>query len=142
MVQSTDFIRNHEARYAVEYFKQIEIVCKQLGFEFRGRNSTKDNRRAPDFVNSLMNDSYALFKTYIGRAINSAGLDNSIPFVHEMRQNTGLVYDLMELWRTIADYSVIQTLEQLNAKNKNHITSRILTRQCRPTRQFSLSLTN
>ncbi|MDG7000214.1 MAG: CRISPR-associated endonuclease Cas1 [Nitrososphaerota archaeon] len=42
MVQSTDFIRNHEARYAVEYFKQIGIVCKELGFEFRGRNSTKN----------------------------------------------------------------------------------------------------
>ncbi len=37
-----------------------------------------------------------------------------------MRKNTGLVYDLMELWRTNSDYSVIQTLEQLNRKDKNH----------------------
>ena len=120
MPQPTDFSRNHEARYAVEYFKQISIVCKELGFDFRGRNSTKNNSKAPDFVNALMNYSYALLKTYIRRAINSIGLDNSIPFMHDLRRNTGLVYDLMELWRINADYSVIQTLEQLNRKDKNH----------------------
>jgi CRISPR-associated protein Cas1 len=37
-----------------------------------------------------------------------------------MGMNRGLVYDLMELWRTNSDYSVIQTLEQLNARDKNH----------------------
>lgn len=120
MPQSTDFIRNHEARYAVEYFKQIATVCNELGFEFRGRNSTKNNSRAPDFVNALVNYSYALLKTYVRRAINSIGLDNSIPFLHDMRRNTGLVYDLMELWRVNSDYSVIQTLEQLNRRDKNH----------------------
>ena len=91
MPQPTDFSRNHEARYRVEYIKQIAIVCKELGFEFRCRNSTKNNSKAPDFVNALMNYSYALLKTYIRRAINSIGLDNSIPFLHDMRRNTGLV---------------------------------------------------
>jgi hypothetical protein len=37
-----------------------------------------------------------------------------------MGKSTGLVYDLMELWRTNSDYAVIQTLEQLNSKDKNH----------------------
>jgi CRISP-associated protein Cas1 len=46
--------------------------------------------------------------------------DASVPFVHEMGKSTGLVYDIMELWRTNSDYSVIQTLEQLNSKDKNH----------------------
>ncbi len=95
-------------------------MCKELGFEFRGRNSTKNNSRAPDFVNALMNYSYSLLKTYIRRAINSVGLDNSISFLHDLRRNTGLVYDLMELWRINADYSVIQSLEQLDRKDKNH----------------------
>jgi CRISP-associated protein Cas1 len=118
--ESVSFVRNHEARYAVEYFKQLERICKQLGFEFRGRKSMDHNQGAPDFVNALMNYSYALLQTYVRRALNSIGLDNSIPFVHEMGKSTGLVYDLMELWRTNSDYSVIQTLEQLNFKDKNH----------------------
>ncbi len=37
-----------------------------------------------------------------------------------MRKSRGLVYDLMELWRTNSDYAVIQTLERLNSKDKNH----------------------
>ena len=115
-----DYLRNHEARYAVEYFKQLQKVSLKLGFEFRGRTTTEHNQRAPDFVNALMNYSYALLQTYVRRAINAIGLDNSIPFVHEMGNSRGLVYDLMELWRTNSDYAVIQTLEQLNAKDKNH----------------------
>lgn len=115
-----DYLRNHEARYAVEYFKQIQKVSNGLGFEFRGRTTTEHNQKAPDFVNALMNYSYALLQTYVRRATNAIGLDNSIPFVHEMGQSRALVYDLMELWRTNSDYAVIQTLKQLNAKDKNH----------------------
>lgn len=114
------FVRNHEARFAVEYFKQIETVCKELGFEFRGRKSMEHNQKAPDFVNAMMNYSYALLQTYARRAINSIGPENSIPFVHDMGKNTGSVYDLMELWRTNSDYSVIQTLERLDSKDRNH----------------------
>ncbi len=115
------YIRNHEARYAIEYFKQIEKITRELGFEFRGRTTMdQHNKRAPDFVNALMNYSYALLQTYVRRAINAVGLDNSIPFVHEMGRSRGLVYDLMELWRTNSDYSVIKTLEQVNRRDRNH----------------------
>ncbi len=70
---------------------------------------------------ALLNYSYALLQTYVRRAISSIGLDNSIPFLHDMRKNYGLVYDMMELWRTNGDYSVLQTLEQLKrTKNKTH----------------------
>ena len=115
-----DYLRNHEARYAVEYFKQLQKVSNRLGFEFRGRTTTEHNQKAPDFVNALMNYSYALLQTYVRRATNAVGLDNSIPFVHEMGNSRGLVYDLMELWRTNSDYAVIQTMEQLDAKDRNH----------------------
>ena len=115
-----DYLRNHEARYAVGYFGQLQNVSNRLGFEFRGRTGTEHNQKAPDFVNALLNYSYALLQTYVRRATNAIGLDNSIPFVHEMGQSKGLVYDLMELWRTNSDYAVVQTLEQLNAKDRNH----------------------
>jgi CRISPR-associated protein Cas1 len=119
-VADMDYLRNHEARYAAEYFGQLEKICKGLGFEFRGRKSMDHNQGAPDIVNCLLNYSYGILQTYVRRAINSVGLDDTIPFVHEMAKSRGLVYDLMELWRTSADYAVIQTLEQLNSKDKNH----------------------
>jgi CRISPR-associated protein Cas1 len=84
------------------------------------RTTTEHNQKAPDFVNALLNYSYALLQTCVRRAINAIGLDNSIPFVHEMGKSRGLVFDLMELWRTNSDYAVIQTMEQLNAKDRNH----------------------
>jgi CRISP-associated protein Cas1 len=115
-----DYLRNHEARYATEYFGQLEKICKGLGYEFRGRKSMDHNQKAPDFVNALLNYSYAILQTYVRRAINSVGLEASIPFIHEMGHSAGLAFDLMELWRTNADYSVIQTLEQLNSKDQNH----------------------
>jgi CRISP-associated protein Cas1 len=115
-----DYLRGHEAGYAIEYFKQLQKVSRELGFEFKGRTTTEHNQKAPDFVNASLNFAYALLQTYVRRAINAIGLDNSIPFVHTMGKSTGLVYDLMELWRTNSDYAVIQTLEQLNSKDKNH----------------------
>lgn len=119
-MKSEDFIRNSEARYATAYFAQFGSVCEEIGYSFKGRNQTKSNMHAPDLVNGLLNYSYAILQTYLRRALNSIGLDNSIPFLHDLRKNAGLVYDLMELWRTNADYSVLQTLEQLKRVKKTH----------------------
>ena len=119
-LKSEDFIRNQEARYATAYFAQFGSVCEEIGYSFKGRNQTKNNMHAPDLPNGLLNYSYAILQTYLRRALNSIGLDNSIPFLHDLRKNAGLVYDLMELWRTNADYSVLQTLEQLKRTKKTH----------------------
>jgi CRISPR-associated protein Cas1 len=118
--QDLVYLRNHEARYASVYFGQLERICRQLGFEFRGRQSMDHNQAAPDFVNCILNYSYSLLQTYVRRAINSVGLDATMPFLHEMSPSRGLVFDLMEMWRINSDYSVIQTMEKLNAKDKNH----------------------
>jgi len=121
---SPDFIRNQEARYAVSYFVEFGKVCEEIGYEFRGRGSgDKRNMHAPDLPNGLLNYSYALLQTYVRRALNSIGLDNSIPFLHDLRRNTGLVYDIMELWRTNCDYSVLQTLEQLKRTKRTHFVT-------------------
>jgi CRISPR-associated protein Cas1 len=113
-------MRNQEARYAVSYFVEFGKVCKVLGYDFKRRNISGNNMHAPDLPNGLLNYSYAILQTYVKRAINSIGLDSSIPFLHDLRRNTGLVYDLMELWRTNSDYSVLQTLDQLKRTKRTH----------------------
>jgi CRISP-associated protein Cas1 len=100
---SEDFMRNQEARYAIDYFAQFGKACEELGHDFRG-GGAKCNIHANDLPNALLNYGYSLLQTYVQRALNSVGLDNSLPFVHELRPNTGLVYDLMELWRINSDY--------------------------------------
>lgn len=119
-MKSEDFLRNAEARYATLYFVRFGLVCEELGYDFKGRNQTKNNMHAPDLPNGLLNYGYAILQTYVKRALNSIGLDNSIPFLHDLRRNSGLVYDLMELWRINIDYSVLQTLEQLKRSKRTH----------------------
>ena len=55
-------------------------------------------------------------QTYVQRAINSIGLDDSISFVHEIGSSRSLVFDMQELWRINVDYSVLRTLEQLKLR--------------------------
>ncbi len=124
---SEDLIRAQEARYALEYFAQFGRICEKIGYEFRGRSPVKSNMRAPDLVNALLNYSYACLQTYVRRAINSVGLDDSIPFLHDMiHATTGLVYDLMELWRVNADYAVLETLELLRSERYRYRSYEIL----------------
>ena len=111
--RSTDFIRNSEARYAVSYFEQFGKVCKELGQDFDGRG-TKNNMLAGSLVNALLNYGYGVLQTHTLRALNAIGYDNSLPFVHELGHNRILGFDVMELWRSNIDYSVIETLRQLS----------------------------
>ena len=68
---------------------------------------------AADLGNALLNYGYAILQTYIRRAANSIGLQDDIPFLHDLRTNRGLTFDLMELWRVNIDYSVLETMKQL-----------------------------
>ncbi len=52
--------------------------------------------------------------TYVRRAINSVGLDNSVSYVHDFSKGeNSLTFDLMELWRVNIDYSVLQTFTEM-----------------------------
>jgi CRISPR-associated protein Cas1 len=114
-------LRNQEARFAEEYFTQFGAICKELGFRFRGR---KCDRRiimnAGDLVNGLLNYGYGFLKSYVRRTLTSVGLDNTIPFMHELRNKRSLVFDVMELWRTNVDYSVLLCLSELRRERITH----------------------
>jgi CRISPR-associated endonuclease Cas1 len=117
---SEDFLRNQEARFAFEYFEQYGLVCEEIGFKFQGRQGDKRNMHAADLVNGLLNYGYGFLKVYVRRSLNAIGLDNSIPFLHDLRKSKSLSYDIMELWRINVDYSILLTLEQLKRSRKTH----------------------
>jgi CRISP-associated protein Cas1 len=75
---------------------------------------------AADLVNGLLNYGYSFLKSYVRRSLTSVGLDNTIPFMHEMRKNRGLVFDMMELWKANVDYSVLLCLAQLGRGRTTH----------------------
>jgi CRISP-associated protein Cas1 len=114
-------LRNQEARFAEEYFAQLGLVCEQIGFKFRNRRSDRrNNMNAGDLVNGLLNYGYGFLKSYVRRSLNTVGLDNTIPFVHDLRKNRGLVFDMMELWRTNVDYSVLLCLVELRRQRRTY----------------------
>jgi CRISPR-associated protein Cas1 len=68
---------------------------------------------ATDFLNCILNYGYSLIESQCFRAINAAGLDTHVGFMHEINAGkTPLVYDLQEPFRCLVDVAVINCLEK------------------------------
>ncbi|MBD2295140.1 type I-D CRISPR-associated endonuclease Cas1 [Anabaena sphaerica FACHB-251] len=107
--QTLDQVRGVEGLAAREYFACWQnMVGKQ--WIFNGRN-----RRPPtDPVNSLLSFAYALLQGQVMAAVNVAGLDPYIGYLHEVHHGQpAMVLDLMEEFRAlIADNLVLSVLHK------------------------------
>jgi CRISPR-associated protein Cas1 len=107
--QTLDQVRGVEGLAAREYFACWQnMVGKQ--WTFNGRN-----RRPPtDPVNSLLSFAYALLQGQVMAAVNVAGLDPYIGYLHEVHHGQpAMVLDLMEEFRAlIADNLVLSVLHK------------------------------
>lgn len=106
----------YESRIANRYFSTITKIINKLkpdyNFTGRGTKSYSWNMNASDPVNALLNFGYAIMETEARRAINSAGLDPCVGYLHELAgSKQPLVYDIQELGRWLVDLSIIQLLE-------------------------------
>ncbi len=92
-------------RYFIEYAK---LIPEKYRFTSRNQSSfkiSKDN--ATDVINALLNYGYCVLAGEISKYINGIGLDAYFGFYH--KEHTGfqpLVYDLIEPFRWLVDYSV------------------------------------
>ncbi|MBC5794677.1 type I-D CRISPR-associated endonuclease Cas1 [Sphaerospermopsis sp. LEGE 00249] len=111
--QTLDQVRGVEGLAAREYFACWQnMVGKQ--WTFNGRN-----RRPPtDPVNSLLSFAYALLQSQVMAAVNVAGLDPYIGYLHEVHHGQpAMVLDLMEEFRAlIADNLVLSILNKQEIK--------------------------
>lgn len=107
--QTLDQVRGVEGLAAREYFACWQnMVGKQ--WTFNGRN-----RRPPtDPVNSLLSFAYALLQGQVMAAVNVAGLDPYIGYLHEVHHGQpAMVLDLMEEFRALfADNLVLSLLHK------------------------------
>lgn len=77
---------------------------------------------AGDKVNVMFNYGYALLEAECLRAINTAGLDAHVGFLHEMTQSkNSLAYDLQEPFRFLVDLAVINLIESGAMETKDFI---------------------
>jgi len=114
----------YEGRIAILYFDGIKKIfnksAPEFNFDSRKGKSYSWNNNASDEVNALLNYGYSILESEVKKCINSAGFDAGIGFLHEIAPSkTPLIYDIMELFRWIVDYSVIQLLEDSTRPKKS-----------------------
>jgi len=121
--RNLDEIRGREGDAARSYFDVFDhlIVAQKECFFFHGRN-----RRPPlDNVNALLSFLYTLLAHDVAGALESAGLDPAVGFLHRDRPGRpGLALDLMEEFRPVlADRLVLSLINLRQVQGKGFTVS-------------------
>lgn len=110
-----------EANLGRIYFEEyVKLIPKRFGFTSRNRNSILISKnKATDVINALLNYGYCVLAGEISKYISSIGLDAYYGFYH--KKATGfqlLVYDLLEPFRWLVDYSVYKLANSISTKQR------------------------
>lgn len=108
-----------EAPSSHVYFNNFaKLIPSRYGFTSRNNSSIRVTKRnASDVINGLLNYGYAVLAGEISKYVNGFGLDAYFGFMH--KTHTGfqpLVYDLMEPFRWLVEYSVYKLANFQNNK--------------------------
>jgi len=111
-----------EAVSSRHYFDNYSKLIDER-FEFKKRNSIRvEKKNATDVINALLNYGYSVLAGQISSYINGIGLDAYYGFMHKNHTSfQSLVYDMMEPFRWLVDYSVWKLSD---AKSRNRISKK------------------
>lgn len=118
-------IMTREARIAEAYWHEYAKVVNQLspefGFVSRQQSGVGGhNMSAGDPTNASLNYLYGVLEATMRVAIQKAGLDQDIGFLHEAQPGANpLVYDFMELFRWVCDLTLIEMLQRKKLRIEN-----------------------
>ena len=102
------------------YFKEFRKLIPEK-YEFVSRNQSfirQTKNHATDLINALLNYGYTVLAGEISKFINGIGLDAYYGFYHKTHSGfQPLVYDMIEPFRWLVDYSVWKLTE---AHTKGH----------------------
>jgi len=126
--RNTEDLLTYEGNIAIIVWSGLQKVFNKLypEFNFTGRNGRKNswNMNASDEINALLNYGYSVMDSEVRRVVNSLGLENSIGFLHEIKESrASLICDLQELYRWLVDLAIIQLLEEKKLKKKDFIVT-------------------
>lgn len=110
-----------EAPSSHVYFRNyVRLIPEKYGFTARNNSGHRQTKRnASDVINALLNYGYAVLSGEISKFVCGFGLDAYCGFYH--KSHTGfqpLVYDMMEPFRWLVEYSVWKL-----ANNHNNLIS-------------------
>jgi len=122
-----------EGRIAGFYWQQLKTIFPNK-YEFQTREYQKKPWGAGDHINCILNYGYAILESLCLKAINSAGLDCHVGFMHQMSMGkNSLAYDLQEPFRFLIDISIINLLENNSLTQKDFIRTENYNLRLRPT---------
>jgi CRISPR-associated protein Cas1 len=115
--KGTSDVLTLEGNISILYWAQMQRVYASVApqFNFTNRNGRHRswNTLASDPINAMLNYAYAIVESEVRKSLNSIGFDLSIGYLHELLNGRdSLVYDVQELYRWLADLSVLQLLEE------------------------------
>ena len=103
------------------YFKEYaKFIPERYGFQSRNQSFIRTSKNnATDIINALLNYGYSILAGEISKFVCGFGLDPYFGFMH--RSHTGfqpLVYDLIEPFRWLVDYTVWKIANHPNSRYK------------------------
>ena len=123
------------------YFKEFAKGIPKK-YEFYSRNQSfirTSKNNATDIINGLLNYGYSVLAGEISKFVCGIGLDPYFGFMH--KSHTGfqpLVYDLIEPFRWLVDYSIFKIANHPDSRNRIKLNEIAYTRDGNVVMEYSL----
>jgi len=123
------------------YFQEFaKFIPEKYGFESRNQSQIRNSKNnATDVINVLLNYGYTVLAGEISKFVNGIGLDAYFGFMH--KSHTGfqpLVYDLIEPFRWLVDFSVFQMANYKDFKSRIKLKEFVYTREGKVVLEYDL----
>jgi len=114
------------------YFQEFaKVIPEKFGFTSRNQSSVRISKNnATDIINALLNYGYSILAGKISKFVCGIGLDPYFGFMH--KSHTGfqpLVYDLIEPFRWLVDYTIFQMANYKDFKSRIKLKEFAYTRE-------------
>ena len=133
-------IRN-EAKTSRIYFREFaKLIPEKYRFTSRNQSHIRISKNnATDVINGLLNYGYAVLAGEISKFINGIGLDAYYGFYHKTHSGfQPLVYDMIEPFRWLVEYSVYKLANNINTKQTIKLKDYAVTREGKVVMDYNL----
>jgi len=112
---------DRESSAAIIYFREFaKFIPEKYGFHSRNQSFIRISKNnATDIINALLNYGYSVLAGEISKFVCGVGLDPYYGFMHKPQTSfQPLVYDLIEPFRWLVDYTVFQIANHKDSRKR------------------------
>jgi len=138
---SVEYLPEKEHLASKIYFQEFaKAIPEKYGFVSRNQSFIRTSKNnATDVINALLNYGYSVLAGEISKFVCGIGLDPYFGFMH--RSHTGfqpLVYDLIEPFRWLVDYTIFQMANYKDFKSRIKLKEFTHTREGKVVLEYDL----